>query len=93
VVLPLAAFAQVPLAGPLTDEPPAHTLAGEFAVKAAPVQGDITIGHVVIDAGPVRFSDLRPGPGPAHGNIGTQPLQPFALAYDSTNRRVKLTRR
>jgi hypothetical protein len=92
VMLPMAASTQVPLAGPLTDAPPARTMAGAFEVKVAPVKGAITIGRFAIDAGPVRFSDLRPGPGPAPGNIGAQVLQPFALTYDATNRRVKLRR-
>jgi hypothetical protein len=92
VMLPMAASTLVPLAGPLTDAPPARTMAGAFEVKVAPVKGDVTIGRFAIDAGPVRFSDLRPGPGPAPGNIGAQALRSFALTYDSTNRRVKLTR-
>lgn len=90
VMLPMAASTQVPLAGPLADAPPARTMAGAFEVKVAPVKGDITIGRFAIAAGPVRFSDLRPGPGPAPGNIGAQALQRFALTYDSSNRRVKL---
>lgn len=92
VMLPMAASTQVPLAGPLTDAPPARTMAGAFEVKVAPVKGAVTIGRFAIDADPVRFSDLRPGPGPAPGNIGAQALQSFALTYDSTNRRVKLRR-
>lgn len=93
VTLPMAASTLLPLAGPLVDAPPARTLAGTFPVKVAPVKGRITIGRFPIDAGPVHFSDLRPGPGPAPGNIGSQALQGFALTYDSSNRRFELSGR
>jgi hypothetical protein len=45
-----------------------------------------------LDLDDVRFSDARPGPGPATGNIGYDVLPHFAVTLGSKNRRIQLDR-
>ena len=93
LMLPLRLSTELPLAGPLVSAGSASTQAGTFEVKSAPVSGDVKIGQFTLDVGPVRFSDLRPGPGPAPGNLGSAALKPFVVTYDSTNHRFRFERR
>jgi len=92
LMLPLRMSTELPLAGPLVGAGTASTPAGTFEVKAAPVDGDVKLGQFTLDVGSVRFSDLRPGPGPAPGNLGSQALKPFVVTYDSTNHRFRFER-
>lgn len=63
---------------------------GEFAVSIARVEGAIEVGKYKLDAREVRFSDARPGPEPATGNIGYEVLRHFVVTLDSKNRRIRL---
>jgi hypothetical protein len=94
LMLPLHMSTELPLSGPLVAAGSASTPAGgTFEIKAAPVNGDVKLGQFTLDVGPVRFSDLRPGPGPAPGNLGSDALKSFVVTYDSTNHRFRFERR
>ena len=93
LMLPMRMATELPLAGPLASGGTASTPAGSWEVKAAPINGDVRLGQFTLDVGPVRFSDLRPGPGPAPGNLGSAALRPFVVTYDSTNHRFRFERR
>jgi hypothetical protein len=71
----------------------ARTVAGEFKLMAAGVDGPIELGEYALDLPRVIFSDLRPGPAPGPGNVGFEVLLHFALTIDSTNRRLKFEKR
>jgi hypothetical protein len=79
---------------PLTSQPKGagvvRTGGGEFPVSIARVNGTIELGKYQLDLDEVRFSDARPGPGPAAGNIGYDVLRHFVVTLDSENRRVRL---
>jgi hypothetical protein len=64
---------------------------GEFPVLVARVDGEIEIGKYRLESGEVRFSDARPGPGPATGNIGYEVLRHFMVTVDSKNLRIQLS--
>jgi hypothetical protein len=54
------------------------------------VKGTIELGKYKLDLAEVRFSDARPGPGPAAGNVGYEVLCGFIVTLDSKNHRIKL---
>ncbi len=89
VMLPLRYSKELPLDGELAAAGKARTVAGEFEVFAAPVKGDITVAGVPIADHVIRFSDLRPGPLPGIGNMGSALLKQFRLTFDSANRRIR----
>ena len=89
VMLPVRYSKEVPLDGELTLAGKARTVAGEFEVFSATVNGTIEIGDFPIPDHVVRFSDLRPGPAPGIGNMGSALLKNFRLTFDSANRRLR----
>jgi hypothetical protein len=93
LMLPMRFSAELPLASPLVAAGKASTQAGTFEVQTATINGEVKLGQFTLDVGPVRFSDLRPGPGPAPGNLGSDALKLFVVTYDSTNRRFRFERR
>jgi hypothetical protein len=50
-----------------------------FEFRPARVNGTIELGKYKLDLDEVRFSDARPGPGPATGNIGYDVLRYFVV--------------
>ena len=90
VMLPTRFANDVPLEAPPVDVGRARTVAGTFPVQAATVKGTIEIGEYTLAEREVRFSDLRPGPKPAIGNVGGGVLRDFIVTFDSKNRRLKL---
>ncbi len=93
LMLPMGMSTELPLGSPLVAAGRASTPAGTFEVKSARVDGEVKLGQFTLDVGAVRFSDLRPGPGPAPGNLGSEALKPFVVTYDSTNHRFRFERR
>lgn len=92
VMLPLRYGKELPLTGELTLAGKARTGAGEFEMFAGTINGAIEIGEFPIESKDVRFSDLRPGPLPGIGNMGSALLKAFRLTFDSANRRLKFER-
>lgn len=92
VMLPTKYAAELPLAAPPRTVGRARTVAGEFEVQAATVQGPLAIGDFVLPGSDVRFSDLRPGPEPGIGNVGGAVLRDFVVTFDATNRRIAIAR-
>ena len=90
LTLPVKFLAELPLASQPKQAGAARTAAGEFPVSTARVNGTIELGkyHLALDE--VRFSDARPGPGPAVGNIGYRVLKDFVVTLDSKNQRIRL---
>ena len=63
--LPTRFLSELPLASQPTDAGTARTRGGEFKVFVASVNGSIELGKYKLNINKVRFSDARPGPGPA----------------------------
>ena len=89
VMLPLRAAKELGLDTALAPAGKARTGAGEFELFTATVNGTIQIGDFPIPDHVVRFSDLRPGPAPGIGNMGSALLKNFRLTFDSANRRLR----
>ena len=90
LTLPVKFLAELPLASQPREAGTARTGGGEFPVSIARVNGTIELGKYRLALDEVRFSDARPGPGPAAGNIGYDVLRDFVVTLDSKNRRIRL---
>ena len=92
LTLPVKFLAELPLASQPKEAGTARTGGGEFPVSIARVNGTIELGKYRLGSDEVRFSDARPDPGPAVGNIGYGVLRDFVVTLDSKNRRIRLVR-
>jgi hypothetical protein len=92
VTLPLRFSKELPLGAELATVGRARTPAGEFDVLSAPVKGAVELGEYVLDVKGVQFSDVRPGPKPGPGNIGSEVLRTFKVTLDAANRRLLFER-
>jgi hypothetical protein len=90
LTLPVKFLAELPLASRPKEAGKVRTGGGEFPVSIAAVNGAIELGKYKLDPDDVRFSDVRPGPGQATGNIGYDVLRHFVVTLDSKNRRIRL---
>jgi hypothetical protein len=90
LTLPVKFLVELPLASQPKEAGTARTHAGQFPVSIARVNGTIELGKYKLALDEVRFSDVRPGPGPAIGNIGYGVLRDFVVTLDSKNRRIRL---
>ena len=92
LTLPVKFLVELPLASQPREAGKVRTPGGEFPVSIARVNGAIELGQYKLDPDDIRFSDVRPGPGPATGNIGSGVLGHFVVTLDSKNRRIQLDR-
>jgi hypothetical protein len=92
VTLPTRTATDVPLEAPPVEIGRARTMGGTFPVSRATVNGTIEIGAFPLTLTTVEFSDVRPGPEPAPGNVGVRVLGGFIVTFDSAHRRVQLDR-
>lgn len=90
LTLPVKFLAELPLASQPKEAGTVRTGGGEFPVSIARVNGAIELGKYKLGLDEVRFSDVRPGPDPAVGNIGYGVLRDFVVTLDSKNRRIQL---
>jgi hypothetical protein len=90
LTLPVKFLTELPLASQPKEAGRVRTGGGEFPVSIARLNGTIELGKYKLDLDEVRFSDARPGPGPAVGNIGYSILRDFVVTLDSRNRRIRL---
>jgi hypothetical protein len=90
LTLPMKFLAELPLASQPKETGTVRTGGGEFPVSIARVNGTIELGKYRLSLDDVRFSDARPGPAPAVGNIGYGVLRDFVVTLDSKNQRIRL---
>jgi hypothetical protein len=91
LTLPVRFLRELPLASQPKEAGTVRTGGGgEFPVSVARVDGTVELGEYKLDLDEVRFSDARPGAGPATGNIGFDVLRHFVVTLDSENRRIRL---
>jgi len=87
VILPESEAARLPLVSPPTVVGRARTVSNSFEIKAAPLDGDVTIGALVLSRPTVEFQPLFP-----IANVGARVLRDLVLTFDQKNHRVQVTR-
>jgi Aspartyl protease len=92
LTLPTRFLSKLPLEAPPIVGHPVRTRAGEFPVSIGRVRGDISVGSLALDVRDVSFSDARPSPALAAGNLGFEVLEHLVVTLDSKNRRIELRR-
>lgn len=90
LTLPMKFLTELPLASQPKEAGKLRTHGGEYPVSIARVDGTIELGKYKLDLDEVRFSDARPGPSPAVGNIGYDVLRHFVVTLDAKNRRIRI---
>jgi hypothetical protein len=90
LTLPVKFATELPLASQPKEAGRVRTGGGEVPISIARLNGTIELGKYKLELDEVRFSDARPGPGPASGNIGYDVLRHFVVTLDSKNRRIQL---
>ncbi len=83
--LPEVEAAALPLAGPLAVVGRARTLGNTFEIKAALLDGDVTMGALRFSRPRVEFQPVF-----EVANIGARVLRDLVLTFDPRNRRLRL---
>ena len=92
LMLPTRFLEELPLASKPEPAGKARVHGGEYPITKARVDGAITLGGYTLELPDVSFADVKPGFGPARGNIGYQVLRDFVVTLDSRNRLIRLGR-
>ena len=85
--MPLAEAERLPLAKPLEVVGRAQTVSNTFEVKAAPLDGDVAIGALVLARPTVEFQPVFD-----FANVGARVLSDLALTFDQKNGRVRIAK-
>jgi D-alanyl-D-alanine carboxypeptidase len=83
--LPEAEAAALPLAAPPEVVGRARTISNTFEIKAAQLEGDVTIGGYRLVRPRVEFQPLFPV-----ANVGSRVLRDLVVTFDQKNRRLQL---
>jgi hypothetical protein len=87
IALPEAEAAALPLLSPPKVVGRARTLGNSFEIKAAPLDGDVAIGGLVLARPTVEFQPVFP-----MANVGARVLRDLVVTFDQKNGRMKMRR-
>ena len=65
----------------------ARTVSNTFEIKGAPLRGTLRIGDLEFEDPDLEFQPIMPG-----ANVGSRILKDFRVAFDTKNKRIRLTR-
>lgn len=87
ISLPDAEAERIPLAEPPKVVGRARTLGNTFEVKAAPLDGTVAIGSIVLERPMVEFQPVFP-----MANVGARILRDLAVTFDQRNNRMRVAK-
>ena len=87
IALPEAEASTLPLAGEPKVIGRAQTISNTFEIKAAPLDGDVAIGPVVLAKPTVEIQPLFP-----MANVGARILRDLVVTFDQKNDRMRVAR-
>ena len=87
IILPESEMASLPLASKPVVVGKARTVSNTFEIKAADLDGDVTIGGITLHRPTVEFQPILP-----MANLGSRVLRDYAITFDQKNRRMRLVR-
>jgi hypothetical protein len=87
ISLPEAEAKRLPLAAPPKVVGRGRTLGNSFEIKAAPLDGNLGIGAVVIERPMVDFQPVFP-----MANVGARILRDLAVTFDQKNNRMRVVK-
>jgi len=87
ISLPLAEAERLPLSAPPQVVGRGQTLGNTFEIKAAPLDGNVSIGAVLIERPMVDFQPVFP-----MANVGARILRELAVTFDQKNNRMRVAR-
>ena len=85
--LPDAEAGKLPLAAAPTVVGRAQTVSNTFEVKAAPLEGDVSVGPIVLRRPTVEFQPIF-----ENANVGARVLGDLVVIFDQKNARLKMSR-
>ena len=87
ISLPEAEAAGLPLSAPPKIVGRAQTLGNSFEIKAAPLDGNFSMGGVVLERPMVEFQPVFP-----MANVGARILRDLVVTFDQKNNRMRVTK-
>ena len=87
IILPESAIGSLPLASKPVVVGTAKTVSNTFEIRAADLDGDVTIGGITLRRPTLEFQPVFP-----NANVGSRVLRDYAVTFDQKNRRLRLTR-
>ena len=87
IILPESEIASLPLASEPVVIGKARTVSNTFEIRAADLDGDVTIGGITLHRPKLEFQPIMPT-----ANLGARVLRDYAITFDQKNRRMRLVR-
>ncbi|HKQ18982.1 MAG TPA: serine hydrolase [Candidatus Eisenbacteria bacterium] len=87
IILPESEMGALPLASKPVVVGTARTVSNTFEIRAADLDGDVTIGGITLRHPKLEFQPVFP-----NANVGSRVLRDYAITFDQKNRRLRLTR-
>ena len=87
IILPESEIDSLPLASKPVVVGTARTVSNTFEIRAADLDGDVTIGGITLRHPTLEFQPMFPT-----ANVGSRVLRDYAVTFDQKNRRLRLVR-
>jgi CubicO group peptidase (beta-lactamase class C family) len=87
IILPESEMASLPLASKPVVIGKARTVSNTFEIRAADLDGDVTIGGITIRRPTLEFQPIMPT-----ANLGARVLRDYAITFDQKNERLRMKR-
>ena len=87
IILPESEMGSLPLASKPVVVGTGRTVSNTFEIRAADLDGDVTIGGITLRHPKLEFQPVFP-----NANVGSRVLRDYAITFDQKNRRLRLTR-